>query len=239
MEHIEQRPQRRLDPPWQPWEALPLGLLWAAATFLATLGIVAVFGGQGGSADLVTALVAQAIWVGFTIAWVSVRYPGALPMLGLRSSRAGADLAVGGLLGAGLFVAAAFVILPLIVLVWHLVTGSPPNAIDQQILPGDPSLPQLALGMVVVVVGAPIAEELFFRGFLHGSLRSRLGFWRAGVISAAVFGLVHVQPPLVLVMFFVGLGLAALYEWRGSLVAPIAAHAVFNVIGYTLLVMYR
>ena len=233
MEHIEQR----LEPPWHPWEAFPVGVAWAAATFLATLGITAAFGSQGGSAQLVTALISEATLVGFTIAWVSLRYPGTVPMLGLRSGRASADLAVGGWFGAALFGAAAFLILPLIVVVWRLVTGSPPDPVDQQILPVDPSLPQLALGMVAVVIGAPIAEEIFFRGLLFGSLRARLGFIRAAVISAAVFGLFHVQPLLILVMFFVGLGLAILYERRGSLVAPIAAHAVFNIIGYTLIVM--
>jgi len=235
VEHIEQRP--RLDPPWHPWEAFPVGVAWAAATFLATLVITATFGGQGGSAQLVTALISEATLVGFTVVWIAVRYPGSIPELGLRSGRASADLAIGGWIGAGLFGAAAFVILPLIVVVWRLVTGSPPDAVDQQILPVDPSLPQLALGMVAVVIGAPIGEEVFFRGFLYGSLRARLGLSRAAAISAAVFGLFHVQPLLILVMFFVGFGLAILYERRGSLVAPIAAHAVFNVIGYTLIVM--
>ena len=244
MEHIEQRPDRRLHPPWHPWEALPLGLTITVATFLAAIGIAVAFDGRGGSARIVMALASQVAFAGITIGWVSVRHPGTLPQLGLRSRRASGDLAIGAWVGAGLFGASIFLVVPAIFVVVRLITGSSPGPLDQQILPLDPSLPQLALGMVAVVIGAPVGEELFFRGFLFGSLRGRLGFPRAAVISAAVFGLFHLQPPLgaadvvlILVMFFVGLGLATLYHRRGSLVAPMAAHAMFNIIGYTLIVM--
>jgi membrane protease YdiL (CAAX protease family) len=95
------------------------------------------------------------------------------------------------------------------------------------------------LGVLAVVVAAPLGEEVFFRGFLFGSLRGRMGFAPAAAISATAFALFHVTPLLVVLMFFVGVALAWLYERRGSLVAPIGAHAMFNVIGYTLLLMER
>ena len=44
---------------------------------------------------------------------------------------------------------------------------------------------------------------------------------------------------LVPVMFVVGMGLAFLYERRGALTASIAAHAAFNLVGYTLIVLAR
>jgi membrane protease YdiL (CAAX protease family) len=40
-------------------------------------------------------------------------------------------------------------------------------------------------------------------------------------------------------MVFVGIALAFLYERRRSLAVCIAAHAIFNLIGYTLIVMQR
>jgi uncharacterized protein len=93
------------------------------------------------------------------------------------------------------------------------------------------------LGVGSVVIGAPFAEEIFFRGFLFGSLRGRLRFLPAAAISGAVFALFHLQPLLIAVMVFVGIALAYLYDRRGSLAVPIAAHAIFNLIGYTLIVM--
>jgi membrane protease YdiL (CAAX protease family) len=38
-------------------------------------------------------------------------------------------------------------------------------------------------------------------------------------------------------MVFVGIGLAYIYERRGSLLASIAAHSAFNMVGYTLIVL--
>lgn len=231
--------QQRLSPPWHPWEAFPVGVVASALTFLAFVAMTALLGSQGGPATLLTAIVSQAAFVGVTVAWIAVRHPGTVSALGLRSDRVAADLAVGGWLGAGLHLVAAYVVVPVLIVVWRLVTGSLPDPIDQAILSVEPTLAEMALGMAAVVIAAPIGEEIFFRGFLFGALRSRLGFARAAVVSAAVFGLFHVQPLLIAAMFFVGLGLAALYERRGSLIAPMAAHAIFNVIGYTLLIMER
>ena len=238
IERMEQL-EERLGPPWRAWEPIPVGIAALLASYLVLVVVTAAFGGQGGVAALVSAMISQTVFAGSTIAWIAIRHPGTLPYLGLRSRRTAADVAVGAWVGAGLFGAAAFLILPILVVVWRLVTGGPPEPIDQGILPVEPAGIELVLGMVAVVVFAPIGEEIFFRGFVFGSLRARLGFVRGAVISSAVFAVFHVVPLLMLVMFFVGLGLATLYHRRGALVAPMAAHALFNVIGYTLLVMER
>jgi membrane protease YdiL (CAAX protease family) len=148
-------------------------------------------------------------------------------------------VSVGAWSGVVIFGAAAFLLLPFFQLVWRVVTGDPAPEINQPILPLDPTPAQIVLGVGSVVVGAPIAEEVFFRGFLFGSLRGRLRFLPAAAISGAVFAMFHVQPLLMAVMVFVGIALAYVYERRGSLAAPIAAHAIFNLIGYTLIVMQR
>lgn len=96
----------------------------------------------------------------------------------------------------------------------------------------------LALVMVglLVVVLAPIVEEVFFRGFFYGALRTRLGVARAALITAAVFGGVHAGtgvkavPPLM----FLGLVFCLLYERTGSLFPPIALHALVNTTAYSV-----
>jgi uncharacterized protein len=230
---------QRLRAPWHPWEAIPVAV-GALVTALATSVIfTAVLGSPGGSALLLTAIAFQAALLTATLAWVTVRYRGWTPALGLRSSRTAKDVAFGAWTGAALFGVAAFVVLPLVQLVWTAVTGQPPPPINQPVLPVDPTPVQIALGVLAVVLGAPFGEEVFFRGFFFGSLRSRFAFLPAAAMSAVVFALFHVQPLLVVVMVFVGIGLAYLYERRGSLAASIAAHGMFNLIGFTVILMNR
>ena len=235
----------RLMTPWRPWEAIPVGLAALCASILAAVAFSALAPGAGdgttlsGTPVLLSALVLEASFVGFSLAWVGIRHRQGLRSLGLRSARATRDLATGGWFGAALFGVAAFGLLPVIVALWTAVAGGPPPPIDQPVVPVEPSAVQIALGAFVVVVGASMGEEVFFRGFLFGSLRSRLGFGRAATISAGAFAIFHVEPLLVILMFFVGFALAWLYERRGSLIAPIGAHAMFNVIGFTLILLER
>ncbi len=78
-------------------------------------------------------------------------------------------------------------------------------------------------------VGAPIAEEIFFRGYLFGKFR-RAGFLGFGLVfSSFLFGVVHFSdidnvPGICLF----GLCLAWMYHRTGSLLTPIAAHMVNN-----------
>jgi hypothetical protein len=225
--------------PWRPWEAIPVGLAALCASLLAAVMLAAVGVGTGGTSLLISAITLSASFLGFSVAWVAIRHGGSVGALGLRSSRATRDLAVGAWFGVGLFALVAFLILPLVIAAWSALTGSRPGPIEQPIVSADPTGVQLVLGAIAAVVGAPLGEEVFFRGFLFGSLRGRLGFVRGAAISAVIFAVFHVDPLLIAVMPFVGFALAWLYERRGSLVAPIGAHAMFNVIGYTLLLMER
>jgi hypothetical protein len=96
------------------------------------------------------------------------------------------------------------------------------------------------------VVIAPIGEEFFFRGVLFRSIRDRHGFWAGALGSGVAFGLIHyMQGPglnailLMSVMVFTGIGLAWIYERRGTIVAPMMAHVTFNVIGVVLIYALR
>lgn len=225
--------------PWRPWEAIPVGLAALCASLLAAVVLAAAGAGTGGTPLLLSAITLSASFLGFSVAWVVIRHGRGLDALGLRASRATRELAMGAWFGVGLFAVTGFVLLPVIVVVWRAITGAPPGPIDQPILPVEPSTVETVLGAFAVCIAAPVGEEVFFRGFLFGSLRGRLGFLRAALISGGVFALFHADPLLVALMVLVGLALAWLYERRGSLVAPIGAHAMFNVIGYTLLLMER
>jgi len=77
----------------------------------------------------------------------------------------------------------------------------------------------------------PLAEEIFFRGFLLG----RIGI----ILSSLLFALAHFTYGSVAefaVAFTAGLAFAAMKRRSGSLVPAIAAHALFNFV--TILLFY-
>jgi membrane protease YdiL (CAAX protease family) len=82
---------------------------------------------------------------------------------------------------------------------------------------------------------APVAEELFFRGFLYTALRQRLGIAAAVTISSLVFAVGHIDvPAVVAASFIMGIALALAYEYTRSLWVAIAIHAFNNSLATVL-----
>ena len=141
-------------------------------------------------------------------------------------------------LGVGLLIALAvqLLALPAIAYLLRPLLGEPEvSGPVEELL--DQSKGLAFLGLVLsVAVGAPIVEELFFRGLLLRSLQRRLGNAPAVVLSAVAFGIAHGSAlPLdavVLVMLSLtvfGAVLAVLALRTGRLGPSIVAHSVFNL----------
>ncbi len=85
--------------------------------------------------------------------------------------------------------------------------------------------------LLVAVIGAPLSEELLFRGFLQSALaQSRLGFWGAALITNTAWTALHAGYTLtgLLDVFIAGL-LFSWVLWRsGSLWVPIVCHGLYN-----------
>ena len=87
-------------------------------------------------------------------------------------------------------------------------------------------------------VGAPIFEELFFRGIVQTILARDLGMSAAIVVQAALFGLAHYQLGMtadeavirIVSIAVVGLFLGWLRARTGRLGAGMVAHGTYNVI---------
>jgi CAAX protease family protein len=90
---------------------------------------------------------------------------------------------------------------------------------------------------IAIIFMAPVAEEIFFRGFIYGGLRRYLNLPVAGLISGLLFAFAHGDLGLVLPFAGVGLVLAYVYERSGSLYASIGMHFVFNSISFMLLLL--
>lgn len=84
---------------------------------------------------------------------------------------------------------------------------------------------------VIIVIVAPLFEEIFFRGFLYRILRGRMGLWPALVIGGSLFGAVHAASGGLLAVALIaplGFLLCLVYERSGSLYPCIALHALNN-----------
>lgn len=95
------------------------------------------------------------------------------------------------------------------------------------------------LAFVVVAIVAPVAEEVFFRGFLYGGLRKRIGVAGAIVASTIFFTALHLSAGLFIPIFVLGLFLAWLYEYTGSLYPGMFLHAANNGIALLLLLLLQ
>ena len=91
---------------------------------------------------------------------------------------------------------------------------------------------------IAIVFMAPVAEEIFFRGFIFGGLRRYVNLPIAGLTSGALFAIAHGDPGLVIPFAGVGLVLAFLYERTGTLYAAIGVHFIFNSVSFLLLLLY-
>jgi membrane protease YdiL (CAAX protease family) len=84
--------------------------------------------------------------------------------------------------------------------------------------------------IILAIVIAPLAEEFFFRGFLYGVLKRYAGALPALVFTGVAFALIHLHVPSLLPLFLLACVLTLAYELSGSLLVPMAMHALFNAI---------
>jgi CAAX protease family protein len=104
----------------------------------------------------------------------------------------------------------------------------------------------LGIGFLVfgllAAVGAPIAEEIFFRGLTQPVAQRYLGGWGGLALTSVAFGFAHlgsnpIEAVVPLALF--GLVVGALYWRTGRLGPGIVAHMTFNGITVVALALSR
>jgi membrane protease YdiL (CAAX protease family) len=89
---------------------------------------------------------------------------------------------------------------------------------------------QLSALLVLVAVGAPVGEEVFFRGFAQTRLVARWGRWPGILVAAALFGVLHLDPLQGPLAFLLGVFLGWIAE-RGQSIRPaMVAHGLNNAV---------
>lgn|GEM_PF-1455001 len=96
-----------------------------------------------------------------------------------------------------------------------------------------------ALLVLIVVVVAPIVEEMVFRGVVLASLRARWGDTAAIGASSFVFAAMHISLFSFLPILAVAVVLSVLFIRSKSLWVSIACHSAFNGVGVVFLLALR
>jgi membrane protease YdiL (CAAX protease family) len=142
-----------------------------------------------------------------------------------------------GILAAALFVPVAWVLEMLSRYLLQLAHVNPQDQAAVQELQ-DPSLTvaeKVILG-VIMIVFAPMVEEMLFRGILYPALK-QTGGWRLALwVSSALFALVHFNVETFVPLLVFALVLVRLYESFENLLAPIVAHSLFNMANFLMVI---
>jgi membrane protease YdiL (CAAX protease family) len=100
---------------------------------------------------------------------------------------------------------------------------------QQDIAKGFGAIP---IQILLIVVAAPVTEEICFRGMLFGGLREKLPRIAAALLCGLIFGALHALtgitavPPLIVFGFL----LALLYERTGSILPGMILHMLNNIV---------
>ena len=196
--------------------------------------IISLAGQQASTADPASlplwALVLQAppLWIGFIAAPVwAARHRGNGVRSDFHLTLRTRDI----LPAAAIGVFAQLVLVPIVSWPFLKLTGSTTDDLAESarsLIDKADSPAGVILLFVIVAIGAPIAEELFFRGLLLGAIAKRWSMTVGVVGSSLIFGASHFQPLLFPGLATAGLVFALVRANTGRLGPAIVTHMAFN-----------
>jgi membrane protease YdiL (CAAX protease family) len=139
--------------------------------------------------------------------------------------RMGRDLAWGA---AFLSLAVVLVLAVALISGWIIQPDQSPQRDLQELLRGLSGWGRNLVMFLIVAGLAPFFEELLFRGFLLPVLARRQPMALALIVSALLFGAIHLQPAGLPVLATLGLVLGLAMRHTGSLRTPMLVHASWN-----------
>jgi membrane protease YdiL (CAAX protease family) len=138
------------------------------------------------------------------------------------------DLKIG--LACGGFALLAGYLLNLVLLAVYGADGMADNPLTELSTDLGDNVVWLVLAAIVVVVGAPLTEELLVRGTLWSGLEHyRVPTWVILVLTSVVFALLHGEPTRTIALFGQGLAIGAARYFTGRVSASVVAHAANNL----------
>jgi membrane protease YdiL (CAAX protease family) len=172
-------------------------------------------------------------WLGFAVwPWITTRLQGNGPRIDLGFAIRPIDLAWG--VGAGV---ASIVLGSIVAALTQAVTGPFESSAGEAVANADVARWVVVAFALCALIGAPIAEELCFRGLAFAAIarrahrRGRSAVPWAVIGSSLLFALIHLEPVRFPVLLTIGLVLGWVRARTGRLGAPIVAHVVNNSLG--------
>ncbi|HMT05411.1 MAG: CPBP family intramembrane metalloprotease [Solirubrobacterales bacterium] len=217
---------------WGPWLATGGAVLALIFGQIIALPIYLLAGGEdwdnmGWAAK---AAIQLCVGIGFVVVpWVIAReFPDginwrqAFQRLGFRQFRPG---------NAAKWIGIGFLAYLAFALFYAMVFGAP----EQEDFTGE--LGPVAVQVFLVVLIAPIGEEVCFRGLLFGGFRKKFPLPLAALGAGLVFGLLHFSTGISAVPQLIVLGaiFAVVFEKTGSIWPPIIFHAINNAYALAIL----
>lgn len=213
-------------PRWGLWDVL-IGLVGSVLVGLLAAVALWALDAPIGLSILLGTVAPWIVLAGWPLLITRLRGNGARIDLGLRLSWR--DTGWGLIAGFVALLVSGMAALGMQALVPELTSAAAEAAEELEAESGRASIVVFAL---LVMVGAPIVEELFFRGLFFSALRKRgVNAFLTIVITAVVFAGFHLEPTRFLVLLPTGLVLGWV-RWRtGSTGAAMLAHGVVNAPG--------
>lgn len=218
------------------WGAVDLAVAFVVAQLASALGFALFAAAQGipmGELDTdaltigEVALLQVPLWLGLLgVPLLATRLRGDGPVRDLGLWTTLRDAPVGLAIG----VACQLVLVPLVTLPIFIFTDTDQEALEAPAreLTDKAQGPGVLVLVLVVVVAAPLAEEVFFRGMLQRTLARHLPIWPAMLITSVLFGISHFQALQLPALAAFGLVLSVLAHRTGRLGPSIWAHVGFN-----------
>lgn len=114
--------------------------------------------------------------------------------------------------------------------------AQPSQQVATFLSPDKPLLMRI-FAILLVLLAAPILEEILYRGVLFSALRKHISMHNAAWVSGAIFGLAHMEPMTAIPLGFLGYLLAVAYAQSRSLWLPIGLHAINNLLAFVFLLI--
>lgn len=215
---------------------------------LASLVGFAVYGAvEGVPADQISndaltigelALLQVPLWLGLLgVPLLATRWRGNGPVADLGWRMKATDVPLGVAIG----VACQFVLVPIVTLPVFLLSDTERDALEEPArdLAEKATGPGVLVLVLVVVVAAPLAEEVFYRGLLQRTLTRRLPVWPSLIVTSLAFAASHGQLLQFPALAAFGLVLSFLAHRTGRLGLNTWAHVGFNATTVAVLLLER
>ena len=218
-------------------------LIWVFAVLYASQYVIAFimvkifhiteFGMNTNVVQAIYSAITYVVAVGVTIfvPWCVVKYKTTRDELGLRGLPTWTDLLLAPI-GFIVFMIVAILLL----------------AVLQKVLPGINwqqtqevgfsnliSNSDFAVTFIMLVVVAPFAEEVIFRGWLYGKLRARIPAIPAILLVSLLFGIVHGQWNVGVTVFVMSIAMCTVRELTGTIWGGLLIHILKNGIAFYFL----